>query len=750
MKMSTTTDKTIYHDNHEHLEDELTRLDLLIQLGVLKQRSALPGTESDRFKGILLSDREIDLILRENLPDPQKTGLKEEDDTRVTRLENTCRELEERISQRKQNALAKGVYLALPRLARMLGLNPSEETVVLICLAPELHRKYEKLYAYLQDDITRKKPGVDMILNLLCTTKKERITARSYFMPRAPLLKCRILHLLEDPRNPSSPPLAKFLKLDNRIVDFLLGTGGLDETIEPVSTLLYPQTHLNQVPLDPDLKTRLIGLTKKHVEAIEPQQEKLVYYFHGPYGSGRQLMAEAICSELRAPLIVCDVRELLAGQLPFEETVRFLFREALLQPAAVYLKGFQYLLNDNEKYLSYLNVLVRAVEDFSWLTFLAGDRPWEPAGLFNRHVFISVEFPIPCYSVRAESWKTKANGKYRFSNHVDFDALAAKFRFTPGQITDALVAAQNLAIIHLPDAPEISMKDLYQACRAQCNQKLETMALKVSAKYTWDDIVLPDEALWLLQAICGHVKYKHRVYSQWGFNKKLSLGKGINALFSGPSGTGKTMAAEIIANELQLDLYKIDLSNVVSKYIGETEKNLSKIFYEAETSNAILFFDEADALFGKRSEVKDAHDRYANIETGYLLQKMEEYEGISILATNLKKNMDDAFMRRLHFLVEFPFPDETYRFRIWKQMFPKETPMSKNIDFDFLSKGFKIAGGNIKNIAVNAAFLAAGNSGIVNMEDIIQATKQEYRKIGRPYVKSDFGKYSDLVMRKEV
>jgi SpoVK/Ycf46/Vps4 family AAA+-type ATPase len=189
---------------------------------------------------------------------------------------------------------------------------------------------------------------------------------------------------------------------------------------------------------------------------------------------------------------------------------------------------------------------------------------------------------------------------------------------------------------------------------------------------------------------------------------------------------------------------------VVSKYIGETEKNLSKIFHEAETGNAILFFDEADALFGKRSEVKDAHDRYANIETGYLLQKMEEYEGISILATNLKKNMDDAFMRRLHFLVEFPFPDETYRYRIWKQMFPQETPISQDIDFDFLSKKLKIAGGNIKNIAVNAAFLAAGNSGVVNMEDIIQATKQEYRKIGRPHVKSDFGKYSDVVMRKEV
>ena len=204
-----------------------------------------------------------------------------------------------------------------------------------------------------------------------------------------------------------------------------------------------------------------------------------------------------------------------------------------------------------------------------------------------------------------------------------------------------------------------------------------------------------------------------------------------------------------MANELKLDIYKIDLSTVVSKYIGETEKNLSRIFREAETSNAILFFDEADALFGKRSEVRDSHDRYANIEISYLLQKMEEYEGISILATNLKKNMDDAFLRRLHFLVEFPFPDEKYRYRIWKNIFPQDTPVSKDVDFEFLSTHFKIAGGNIKNIAVSAAFLAAGNSGFINIEHIIQATKQEYQKIGRPYVNSDFEKYSDLVMSKD-
>jgi SpoVK/Ycf46/Vps4 family AAA+-type ATPase len=237
------------------------------------------------------------------------------------------------------------------------------------------------------------------------------------------------------------------------------------------------------------------------------------------------------------------------------------------------------------------------------------------------------------------------------------------------------------------------------------------------------------------------------VYYDWGFDDKLSLGKGLNVLFSGPSGTGKTMAAEVIASELSLDLYKIDLSMIVSKYIGETEKNLNRIFKEAEQSNAILFFDEADALFGKRSEVQDSHDRYANIEISYLLQKMEENEGIVILASNLSQNIDDAFLRRMHFTVEFPFPEEEYRYKIWKSLFPVEAPLSGDIDYEFLAKRFKLSGGNIKNIVVNSAFLAAENSGVIAMDDVINAAKREFQKIGKVCSQSEFGKYYGLICK---
>jgi SpoVK/Ycf46/Vps4 family AAA+-type ATPase len=272
---------------------------------------------------------------------------------------------------------------------------------------------------------------------------------------------------------------------------------------------------------------------------------------------------------------------------------------------------------------------------------------------------------------------------------------------------------------------------LYAAGREQSNQKLTELSVKVSPKYGWSDIVLAEEKIIQLKEICSQVKNRYCVFDRWGFREKLSYGKGLSVLFSGSPGTGKTMAAQVMAGELQLDLYKIDLSSIVSKYIGETEKNLAGIFHEAETSNAILFFDEADALFGKRTEVSDAHDRYANIETGFLLQKMEEYEGVVILATNLRKNMDEAFTRRIRFIVEFPFPDEKNRLHIWKVHFPGQAPLAEDIDYEFLARQFPISGGSIRNIVLNAAFLAAQNGRMIGMEHILDSAKREYEKIGK-------------------
>jgi SpoVK/Ycf46/Vps4 family AAA+-type ATPase len=272
---------------------------------------------------------------------------------------------------------------------------------------------------------------------------------------------------------------------------------------------------------------------------------------------------------------------------------------------------------------------------------------------------------------------------------------------------------------------------LLAASRAQPGHGLTALARKIEPIYGWDDIILPSDPLAQLREICQRVAQRQRVMGAWGFDGKLSHGKGISALFSGPPGTGKTMAAEVIARELGLDLFKIDLAAVVSKYIGETEKNLERIFTAAADANAILFFDEADALFGKRSDVRDAHDRYANIEISYLLQRMEQYDGLAVLATNLRQHIDEAFTRRLQFVVEFPFPDEVDRRRIWQVSFPAAAPRDPAIDFEQLARAFRLSGANISNIVLGAAFLAAAEDAWIGMDHLLAAVRREYQKMGK-------------------
>jgi SpoVK/Ycf46/Vps4 family AAA+-type ATPase len=285
--------------------------------------------------------------------------------------------------------------------------------------------------------------------------------------------------------------------------------------------------------------------------------------------------------------------------------------------------------------------------------------------------------------------------------------------------------------------PSLSLPELFEAARGQCGTELASLAPQIEVHYKWDDLILPPDVKAQLREICSQAESRSVVYGKWVFDRKLSLGKGLNVLFSGSPGTGKTMGAEVIAHELGLDLYRIDLSQVVSKYIGETEKNLDRIFTAAEDSNAILFFDEADALFGKRSEVRDAHDRYANIEISYLLQKMEEYQGISFLATNLRQNIDDAFVRRLQAIVEFPFPDEEYRRRIWENVFPAEAPRGEDVQFELLAREVRLAGGNIKNMALAASFYAAAEGGEIHLSHLIHAAYREHQKLARSWTPSE-------------
>ena len=433
---------------------------------------------------------------------------------------------------------------------------------------------------------------------------------------------------------------------------------------------------------------------------------------------------------------------MVAGQVPLEEAMWLLGREAVLQSAALCIQDFDSLLAD-DKQASLVKSLLEVTKTFALTLFLLGRRSWKPLGLLNdRRIHRPARSRFPMMA------SGNACGKATLTDDHLSPPTPTRARLPAS--SDSRRARSKMPWRRLEISPvgarrrlgQSRAEDLHAACRAQSDPKLNRLARKIRPVHTWKDIVLPADALAQLGEMCQRVAQSYRVLGEWGFAAKLSTGKGVNALFAGPSGTGKTMAAGILANELGLELYKIDLSQVVSKYIGETEKNLDSIFTGAENSNIILFFDEADALFGKRSEVRDSHDRYANIEISYLLQKMEDYEGVAILATNLRQNLDEAFVRRLAFSINFPFPDEADRRRIWSGIWPEGISLANDVDFDLLARQFKLSGGNIKNVALAAAFLAAADGGIVNMSHLLHAFGGNFRSLARSLTEFDPGEVS--------
>jgi hypothetical protein len=410
-----------------------------------------------------------------------------------------------------------------------------------------------------------------------------------------------------------------------------------------------------------------------------------------------------------------------------------LVREAWLKRSALYVDGLSDVRSGDTSAICHW--LLRAAARRTGILIVASNSPL-PVSTPDVAAFIHVSLDAQDVISRARLWTQSLTALGAAPAEAEITELASRFRLTPEQITRAASHAASTALWCAatgdPDR-HIKLSQLFAAARAQCGAELSRLTRKIEPRLKWPDVALPADQSAQLQEICDQARLRQRVLGDWGFDRKLSQGKGLAVLFAGPPGTGKTMAAELIAGELGLDLYRIDLAQVVSKYIGETEKNLDRIFAAAAGANAILFFDEADALFGKRSEVRDSHDRYANIEVGYLLQKMEEHDGIAILATNARQHLDAAFLRRLLSIVEFPFPDEPQRECIWQVAFPKEAPLAADVDFALLAREVRLCGGNIKNIALVASFHAAREGGVIEMRHIAHAARREHQKLGRSW-----------------
>ncbi|MFS0518426.1 ATP-binding protein [Nostoc sp. UIC 10607] len=703
----------------------LKRLDILIAQAVATAPTVY-GVEAatDAYRGLYISREEVERLLS------RQPGIP------------TLQVEEKALEQVSLESISNSSPLAW--LKDTFDLSEFDIDVIFIALAPEIDLRYERLYAYLQDDVTRKRPSVDLALNLLCSSAEAKLLHRAHFSSNAPLIRHKLLHLIPDTNQSQPPLLAYYLKLDEQIIRLLLEQEGLDLRLLPYCQMVKPSISLDELPLNIKIKKALRFLT---IQSWQTHQA-LRLYFQGSDNIYQDLTVQALASEVGARLISANMAQIVANKEEFEQIVRLLVREACLQRAILYLEGMDVLRSD-EKIFSYQNLLSK-LNYYAGIVVLAGTQPWIASGQDPNGV-IAVSFTSLNFSERLTCWQSHLNKADIVLSQGNINTLADRFRLMPGQIATAIVDAGNRSrwrtAISNSDASASSMmlSDLFSAARSQSGHDLAGLAHKIEPLYTWDDIVLLDDTQTQLQEMYQWVVHRHKVLQEWGFGRKLAYGRGVSALFAGPSGTGKTMSAEIIAKALELDLYKINLSTVVSKYIGETEKNLERIFTAAENANAILFFDEADALFGKRSEVRDAHDRYANIEIAYLLQRMEQYEGITILATNLRQNIDDAFVRRLQFIIEFPFPDEERRRQIWEILIPKEAPQDEAIDYEFLATQFRFSGGNIKNIVLKAAFFAAAEGGCITMRELVRATWRESQKIGQAISKNDFGNYAEML-----
>ena len=687
----------------------LRRLELVearVRAAVARRRTTDPETD-DRFRGLYISQTHVDRLLADRsapaAPDPAAAQAREE------------------IEAAADTAEQEGADLRLRRLARNFRLDEIDIELLLIAMAPDVDARFERLYGYLQDDVSRRRASVGLGLEL-CGLPSSGAYARSRLAAGAPLVDEYLVLVEESER----PVLTRSVRVPDRVTAHLLGSDIADPV---VAALAYQGEQAT-----PEEAAKLVRWMRDPSPNPSPSGEgqgggRLAYIHERPGASGTALASSAF-TQIGRPTLALDLERLRSDDDP-TMVAALAAREAGLTGAGVVAGPVEVLFAKGLP-------AVRAFSEMPALVVLVGSRSWDPA--WARDVPFICEAPVPDALQRAELWRRNLNGDT--PPGLDLADTMAAFRLTAEQVHRAARAARMEA--HAREVP-LDEDELKAGARAQNAAGLERLARRIKPAVGFDDLVLPPDTMAQLKELLTRARYREQVLDVWKMGGPSARRRGLTALFAGPSGTGKTMAAEVLASELGLDLYTVDLATVVDKYVGETEKNLDRIFAEAERVNGVILFDEADALFGKRSEVSDAHDRYANVEVAYLLQRMEQFEGIAILATNLRANLDEAFTRRLDALVDFPDPEEEYRRRLWERTLGTTVPREADLDLGFLARAFKLSGGAIRNIAVAAAYAAAEEQRPMSMADLIRATQREYLKMGLLTVESEFGPYYQLL-----
>jgi hypothetical protein len=604
--------------------------------------------------------------------------------------------------------------LALEQLCKLFNLSAFERAVVLVGVGIELDTDLAILCAEIHGDPQRNYPTLNLMLKAFSDADW------SAFTPDAPLRYWRLIEV-EAGRTLAHSPF----RIDERILHYLLGEQCLDDRFQGMIQPVTPASDL--VPSHQWLAEQIVELW------TQDRKSRPIIQLYGSEAAGKQAIASTA-----AMLTQRHLYHLAATAIPTNpgdlHTLSLLWERETVLSNGVLLMDCESGDPDERGKSAAIAQLIGSIQSPLIVSSRDRDRSWFERVETQQRPVISLEVNAPTTSEQRLLWQI-ALGSAQADLNGQVEDLVVQFNLNAPTINAVCTQGVGVYRASLSEQSPAPVRQtatdlktsLWDLCRTQSRPQMDDLAQRIESTAGWDDLVLPEPQTQVLRAIAAHVHCRTQVYETWGFSGKGKRGLGISALFAGASGTGKTMAAEVLAQVLRLDLYRIDLSAMVSKYIGETEKNLRRVFDAAESGSVILLFDEADALFGKRSEVKDSHDRYANMEVSYLLQRMEAYRGLSVLTTNMKEAIDTAFLRRIRFVAKFPFPDAAQREEIWRRVFPKDTP-TEGLDIAKLSR-LNVAGGNIRNIALNAAFLAATAQEKVGMKHLREAAQGEYAKL---------------------
>lgn len=616
------------------------------------------------------------------------------------------------------------IFFALEYILIIYKLNDLEFFCLMLSLMTKISNKYEDIFAMLQND--KDKKGIEYDLALRLFYFMDEITNIENIFSVKEELESKMSSLCFEPGT---------MNIDDRLLSFILSNGQKKIGLNGINCIIPMEN--SPLPIMEDIANKMCSITNSW-----DKEESIYFNLFGPSGSGKKTLVQRYAQIMGIAVVMVDLNQIyLLEEKDFYNTLLTICRETIIGQGVVCFCNFDVFSKEDCPNKIYENLILNTVQRFTNVCFLLTNKEDRTKDR-SEYVWIDVPISYPSKEESIKLWEICLSGIKQYEDVKAFE-MANKFTFTPGQIMRTKQQANRMMLWKQDD--KLTKKEIYTCAYKQIVHDLEKQATLIYAKYNWDDLILPDTEKVMLMNACNQIIYKHVVYNNWGFEKRLAYGKGVSMLFAGPPGTGKTMAARVVANALGIEIYKVNLSQIMSKYIGETEKNLNVLFDEAKKSNVILFFDETDALFGKRTAVKDSHDKNANLETSYLLQKMEEYDGITVMTTNYLENIDSAFFRRISYVIHFPFPDVESRKMIWQNMYPKEVPMSEDIDFDYLAKQFELAGGNIKNVAVTSAFLAAKNNSEISMKHILLAIKYELTKQGKTLLKEDFGEFAYML-----